>query len=91
MPERLAPPVLEAARRLEALRLGDPRVAAVAARDALVLLDHGRAGLLELVLPTIATAGWQAELLRCAVALARGQEPPEPLDWLPQKCRSKAA
>ncbi|TSE20750.1 hypothetical protein Talka_00413 [Tepidimonas alkaliphilus] len=83
MPERLQPHVLEAARRLEALQLGDPRKAAEAAPDVLALLDHGRAGLLELVLPTIAVTGWQAELLRCVVALARGQEPPEPLQWLP--------
>ncbi|TSE26912.1 hypothetical protein Tsedi_00622 [Tepidimonas sediminis] len=88
--ERLPPSVLGAARRLEALGLGDPRMAAEAAPDVLALLDHDRAGLLELVLPTITMTGWQTELLRCVAALARGQEPPEPLQWLPNWPHNRA-
>lgn len=88
--ERLQPELRDAMAVLERHRLPEARDAAEWARAALALLARGRAHLLEALLPCGWGEGFWPEVLRCASALARGQEPPEPLQWLPNWPHNRA-
>lgn len=66
--------------------IGTPQDAARFVRAAAVLLET-EPELVEAIWPRCWMTGWQTELLRCALAIGAGQEPPPPLDWLPARKR----
>lgn len=81
----LSPEVRHALAVLERCRIAGPEDAAEWARAALVLIEAGRHWLAEATLPAGWCLGFWPEVLRATAALARGHDPPPPLNWTPPK------